>query len=315
MNNSLISQSNWSVFNKKDNSFKTFDNFIDFVSQLDGDTSPDLWVKWKEYSNQVVIATSDNYFKLYQHDYVSGMFWAHIRDVLGDIYREKFNILWDVYTIQKENYIYTIEKRQKLTVCKPNCIDFDKLLLNWSDTLRELEKRLYLDVIVLQIRDKIPEINEIHLIRNCVNKYADYGLTESGDIVLLDDSDWFLAPIDKEGNWLNLKWDSYEVIIDDGTFIFAPEGFYNQSSLRHSDEYVNKWQLFKKNESEEKCELNFNNIRENMLKTNIKLISTQELPKEKILTYDNERDYANIDFEQILDHKSYKHLNQYKHNN
>lgn len=293
----VVLASNWTPFIKSDESFNTFNNFLDFVSQLDGDTSPDLWVKWKEYSNQVVIATSEHYYKLYQHDYVSGMFWSQIRDVLGEIYREKFHILWDVYTIQQNNYIYSIEKRQKLTVCEPNRVDFGKLLLKWSTVLQELEKRLYLDVVSMQLQDKIPELAEIHLIRDCVNKYADYAITENEEIILLDDADWFLAPTDKNGNWLNLKWDAYEVIIDTGTWLFAPEGYYTQSNLRHSNERVNKWQLFKASQSEDKCELNFNNIRENMLKTNVKLLSTQTLPKEKILTYDNERDYLKIGHE------------------
>ena len=283
MSNELILNSEWTPFLTEDRASVTFDKFLDLIKQLDNNTSPDLWTKWKNYANQVVIETPNYYFKLYEDDYLCGSFWSLIRSTLAEIYREKFNILWDVNIIKNYGKIYTLEKRQKLTVCNQNYISYVDLLIDWSYTLQELEKRLLLSEICQQLQPYIHGLAGLKLIRNCINKYADYAITEDKHIILLDDSDWFIAMTDEKGNWLDSKFKGYNIISSLGETVFGPEGYFDRNSITKHEETANKWQIYVENIKTEKIEKLLFDQREQMLKDNISLISNQKLlPGQKI---------------------------------
>ena len=281
---------NWQPFNTETKSSYTFNQFIDVVKTLDNDTSPDVWVKWKNYSNQVVIETPNYYYKMYQNDLQAGTFLVEIREALGKIYRENFGIIWNIKNIIKDNIIYTIEQREKLEVCNENNIDYNDMFLQWSKTLQLLEKNLIFPEICEQLKGKIKDIYYLKLIRDCVNKYDDYALTKDGHVVLLDDADWFISIVDKDGNWLSPKFDYYKIITLTGEHIFAPQEFFERNILNHINEPVNKWHIFLNNEKHKPQPLDFFNQREKMLANNIKLFTTGKLlsPKETLyITYDD----------------------------
>lgn len=291
MPNSLLNVAEWTPFLTENRASITFDKFLDLIKQLDNDTSPDLWTKWKNYANQVVIATPNYYFKLYEDDYLCGSFWSLIRSTLAEIYREKFNILWDVSIINQNGKIYTLEKRQKLAVCNQNHISYADLLIDWSNTLQELEKRLLLPEICQQLQPYIPGLMKLKLIRNCINKYADYAIIENKHIILLDDSDWFIAMIDEKGNWLDSKFKGYNIISSLGETVFGPEGYFDKTSITRHEEPANKWQIYIENIKTEKIEKLLFDQREQMLKDNISLISNKKLlPGQTIKFLNQEED-------------------------
>lgn len=285
MTNNLTLTSDWTPFLAEDRASTKFDKFLNVVKQLDDDSSPDLWTKWKNYTNQVVIGTPNYYFKFYEDDYASGTFFAEIRLKLAEIYREKFGIVWDVVKIDDNGLVYTFERRQKLTVCEPKDISYADLLLNWSYTLQELEKRLLLPELCQQLQPYIPELAEVKLIRDCINKYMDYAITEDGNIILLDDADWFLALVDKDGRWMHSKHRGYNVYSILGDTIFAPSKYFERVSVCRADELENKWNLFMENESMDKIERQLFDWREQMLMNNIKLITTQQVLPSSDITY------------------------------
>jgi hypothetical protein len=298
MSNNLEIISNWTPFSSNDRASVTFNRFLDIIKQMDNNTSPDIWMKWKNYANQVVIETPNYYFKLYEDDYLCGSFWSKIRLELAEIYKNKFGILWEVNKIDANGKIYTLEKRQKLTLCTSSYISYTDLLLNWSYTLQELEKRLLLPEICEQLKPSIPELSNIKLVRNCINKYSDYAITEQNDVVLLDDSDWFLALVDKDGKWLNSKFRGYNIISELGETLFAPEGYFEQGNQTRHEEYCNKWQIYVENISTDKLENTFFDQREQMLKNNIALITTQQaLPNRDIIYFNEQEDLFRIGHE------------------
>ena len=295
MTNDVTVHSEWTPYLTEDRASVTFDKFIDLVKNLDENSSPDLWTKWKNYTNQVVIGTPNYYFKFYEDDYTSGTFFAEIRLKLAEIYREKFGIAWDVFKVEENGLVYTLERRQKLTVCEPFDISYADLLLNWSYTLQELEKRLLLPELCQQLQPYIPELAEVKLIRDCINKYKDYAITEDKNIVLLDDADWFLALVDKNGKWLRSKHRGYNVYTILGDTIFAPSKYFERVSVCRADETENKWLIFMENENMEKIERTLFDWREQMLLNNIQLISKQKLlPNQKIMCFDSEQNIPKI---------------------
>lgn len=295
MANDLTLASDWTPFLTEDRASITFDCFLDLIKQLDENSSPDLWVKWKNYANQVVIETPSYYFKLYEDDYLCGSFWSLIRSTLSEIYREQFGILWDVNVIHNDGKIYTLERRQKLPLCTPNLLSYADLLINWSYTLQELEKRLLLPEICMQIQPYIPELAELKLIRNCINKYADYAITEQGKVVLLDDSDWFIAMVDKNGKWIKSKFRGYDIMSSLGETIFGPEGYFEKGSTTRHEEPFDKWQIYVENITVDKIETELFNQREQMLKDNIMLIANQKLlPGQTIKCFDSADDLLRI---------------------
>lgn len=290
MGNDLVKNSYWTPFLTESNSSYTFNQFIDLIRKLDNDTSPDIWTKWKNYANQVVIETPHYFYKIYQSDVGVGSFYALIREKLAEIYRDEFHIHWDVKTIYKDDYIYQFEQREKLQVCDESVISFDDLMINWSKTLQLLEDKLILPKIAAQLKDKIPQLDSLKLVRDCVNKFEDYAITKDGNIVLLDDSDWFIGIIDEDNDWISSQFNAYPILTKEGERLFAPQKYLEKlkygTLINCTGDMMNKWTIIYMNKTtdEKKTILDFCNDRERMISENIKVLKTGTyLPNDKKL--------------------------------
>ena len=268
MENELTS---WIPFNTPTN-IHTFDECIELIETLEESKNQDLWVKWKDSANQIVVGTENYYYKIYQVGISAGSFASEIREELGKIYREEFGLLWNIKTIVKDNSIYQVEQREKLKVCSPDDMSFTDLFINWSKTLEKLEDRLILDKITAQIN--MPGLHKLKLVRDCVNKFEDYAITKDGRIVLLDDADWFLATVDKDDNWFSTQCKVYDIITLTGEKVFGPIDLFNKDNVRLANEKINKWNIFVTTLKADEAELEFRSIREQMLYDNIKVLST-----------------------------------------
>lgn len=268
----------WLPFNTETNASGAFNQFIDLIQNLDNNTSPDLWFKWKNHAQQVVIETPNYYYKLYQNLYSSGEFLAQIREAIGKVYREQYGILWNTKHIIQDGFIYTIEQREKLQVCNPDIISYDDMFLGWSETLKLIEKELIFPEISIQLRNKIKDLHEIKLVRECINKYIDYAITKDNKIVLLDDADWFIALTDKDGDWINASFNTYDILTLLGEKTFAPSNYFDiKDRLDSVNKQVNHWMIFSKQTDSTK---NLNNLKsktEQMLTDNIKMLTTGKL--------------------------------------
>ena len=288
-NEIVLKNDNWELFRLNDNQLY-FNQFVETVKSLDNNTSPDLWTKWKSDSNQIVIETPNYYFKIYNDEFTTGEFNSLIREKLAEIYREDFGILWNVKTIYQDNKLYQIEQREKLQVCSQDIISYDDLFLNWSNTLKKLEKKLALDKITKQLQRNIYNLKEIKLVRECVNKFADYAITKNGDIVLLDDADWFFELVDNDNKWLSNKFTSYHILTSIGDRVFVPENFYEvvaNKDINYINILSNKWIITRQNDELLNTEQNLRDLREQMLFDNIQVLSSGKKLENKCL-YDND---------------------------
>lgn len=280
MSNELI---NWIPFSVETTRLKNFNQFLDIIKKIDPLTSLDSWVKWKDDSHQLVVGTKDYYYKLYQTDIQSGSFFVKIREELANIYQDLYNIHWVVKTVYQQNQIFQIEQREKLKVCDKN-IPFEKILLGWNKTLELLEERLLLDKILKQLPLNIQQkVSKIKLIRDCMNKYDDYAITNNNEIILLDDADWFLAFVDKNGNWISSKSNIFSVISSIGETFLAPFDLYERNLLNLANEEVNRWNIFISDINLEKTQKQLISMREEFISNNIKILTTNKYANEILL--------------------------------
>lgn len=255
--------------------------FISAIQLLDLNPNLNGALRWKNYDHQVVIKTKDYYYKVYTIDQKGDKFFEKIREKLAEIYRDLYGIHWLVKTIESNGVYYQVEQREVLEVCTPSMISFEELLLKWSKTLEILEEKLRLDLTVKDIQEFYPDVHKLKIVRDCVNKFPDYAMTQEGEIILLDDSDWFIAMVDKEGNWLSKKPLSVDVMSIIGDSFFAPiHMFDNQSPLEAStNERISQWNIFSKRTI---CKPNMDLLKSNrdiMLEENIKLLSLGKIEK------------------------------------
>lgn len=256
--------------------------FISNIIEFEG-KNPDNLYKWKEYDSQVVIRSDNYFYKIYQTSYTTQFFCA-IREAIAKIYRERFGILWNTQTIyDKENAsIYQIEQREKLEVCTPENISYEELFLDWSNTLELVEKELGLKEIELQLREYFPQMQRLKIVRDCVNKFEDYAM-KNGKVVLLDDSDFFLAMVDKEGNWINPIQNVITVTYRGDDILFAPFDFFTSKieddALSFLGNKSYEWMLFYhsgKIGDTQKFISNLKSLRHSMLEQNIKMMVTKQ---------------------------------------
>ena len=259
----------------------TTNKFINAIKLVDANQSLQGALEWKNYDNQVVIKTNKYYYKVYTIDQKSDKFFEKVREKLAEIYRNLFGIHWIVKTIECNDIYYQVEQREVLNVCNPTMISFEELLLNWSKTLDILEEKLKFNIITKEIQQIYPDVHKLKIIRDCVNKFPDYAMTNNGDIVLLDDSDWFIAMVDKDGNWLSKKPIVVDIVSIIGESFFAPITICSGTSPSETmtDKEVTKWNIFNPNVVE-KPNLNLlKSNRETMLEENIKLLSLGKIEK------------------------------------
>lgn len=180
-------------------------------------------IKWKSYNNQVVIE-SDNYFYKVYEEFNNGIgpFNSLVRRFLAEEYRS-LGINWKLITFERDGKIFDFEQREKLHVLKPEEMAFDDVLISFSDILERLEKDLEFPSIIAQLRQEetFSNLEYLKLARFCVNKHLDYG-TYDGQVVLLDDADWIICPLDIKGNTILAdKNVSLPIVTSYGNFIFT----------------------------------------------------------------------------------------------
>lgn len=275
---------NWNQFitDDPDSNSQKFKQFIDIIQSINDNTSPDLWVKWKNYAYQVVIETPAYFYKIYQEDPVSGEFIVKVRNELAKIYSEQYGIHWKVITVENNGYIYQIEQREKLQVCSEDIITFDDLFLNWYKTLELLEKALFLDELPKQLKYKLPELDKLKLIRDCSNKFPDYAIKD-GHVILLDDADWFICMVDKKGQWLRPQYNIFPIITLDGEKYLTPLNVFEMNMIEIRTA-IDKWMIITDStRGLEKRYRDFYNARDKMLSENIQVLTTGKLLDNKML--------------------------------
>ena len=251
----------------------TQDKFINCIRCVLPNLRPGKLTKIKDYSHQVVIETDQYFYKVYEDPIETGTFTLEIRKHLAKIYND-LNIHWKIYHFIKDGYIYTIEQRQILPVCTQSisCIE---LLKRYKKIHDQLEKALRLDYITIQLKEEwhgLENLYKVKLLRDCMNKPDDYGIGPNNEIVLLDDADWILVLIDKEGNTLSYKdlWQKVLTPIGYLTFAQNKENLYKRFTCL--DENSSSFYLFDDKELENKCnKLKF--LRQAVLEENVKLLN------------------------------------------
>ena len=268
------------------------DNFSQLLATIATEWDEDSpLLKWKSHDNHVVVQTDQYFYKMYQKDISAGTFPALIRESLAKVYRERLGLTWNIHSKIVGNTIYQIEQRQKVKVLTDRDIDFRDVLAKWSITLKMLEDALQMNKLKLQLIDQVPNFYNLKLVRDCVNKFDDYGITDSGDVVLLDDCDWFLAPIDKNNKWTTHQFGCYDVDLLGHHFSFVPNHWKvgaKYSSLVHLDEQCSKWTLLKGIEGEDKHTSVMKSLRDRMLDGNIDVLINPQNSNNTIIAIDEE---------------------------
>ena len=277
MNEIAILDHNWIPFSADNN---TFQQFIGIIESFD-ETNATNWIKWKNsIPNQVVIETSNYFYKIYQTKTNDDMFIRYIRHALAKLY-QSYGVYWKIVDINQGDFIYQIEQREKLQVCSPDLLTYNELLLNWKVIADQLEQEMRLSYVTDQINE-IDHICQLKLIRDCINKYEDFGI-KNGQVFLLDDSDWFLAPIDENGDWSSLYGKPYPIISVIGAeSVFEPQHTkfdLSADKIKLLEEYSKpekQWMIrpIINKQHKEFLEYNFATAKDHHIADNIRLLVT-----------------------------------------
>lgn len=300
MTTELSVKNNWNSIDELLDKQNQFRLAIQFIKSLDPSNDLNLWVKWKNYNNQVVIKTPEYYYKVYVSDIEHGMFSSIIREELGKIYREDFGLIWNVTRVIDNSVMYIIEQREPIQHVDDSIINYEHLLLNWGRTLLKLEERIGLPYVLKQIKEVFPNVEQLKLIRDCYSKYNDYGLID-GKIVLFDDADWFLCLVDKNGNRIIDKNQYIDVTLKTGEFKFSNVHCNPWSMPIRVDELCGEWWLYFPTQGSDKSIIDFRNDRQVMIDSSIKLLSSmEELPyneKQNILPIKKQPELLGVSYE------------------
>lgn len=178
--------------------------------------------RWKNHDHQVVIKTDDCYYKIYQQpDDGAPTFNSKIREAFAAVYTQQLGIKWNIKTVQTSTGTYQVEQRQPLNVC-PESHNFTTVFADYTNILKSVESILCLDQLTEQLKKHIPSLSSIRLVRSAYNKHDDYAYTDDNRVVLLDDSDFFLAMIDQDGQWMERKAEFYSVELFGTNCTFCP---------------------------------------------------------------------------------------------
>lgn len=162
-------------------------------------------VKFKSHDNQVVINSPEYFYKIYMKNSQLDAFTKLVRQTLGEIYEEEYDLHWKVLERTDDNVTLQIEEREKVEVCQG--YSETKLLEVLNDIIKKIETKFdNFNFIKQYLKKHLPIIYtryDIHLIRDCIIKNLDYGITKDGRIILLDDADWKLVFVDKETSELS----------------------------------------------------------------------------------------------------------------
>lgn len=243
---------------------------VNAICKLD-DSDVNSWVKWKSYQHQIVVQTDEYYYKVYNEDIKYGSFNLTIRRAFAELYNS-WGIVWDLHT-EITDQILTIERRQKLDL--PTC-DFEQTFNLYRSELPIVEKSLKFDNIGLQLSEQLGQRVRLRLVRDCINKNADYAIYNN-HCVLLDDADFFIALVDTGNNWLNLPFNIYHIFIDSQEYILAPHNLFNVDAIANVSELINKWWIFDSAVSSGDIRLMLNAMRDHSILDNIKYLCGEQV--------------------------------------
>ena len=200
------------IFDKIFDQLKKAKNNIDYVEIVKGFINDKLLIE-KYYANDKYAWFSlegDKYnYRVYIDFVDNGKYLLEIRKCLSDIYKT-YGIHWEISYEIDDYRIFTIEEREKLTICNEDIFTCDNLLLNWKETLDVLSIKLGFKDILNQIKNSITtykriDIRNLVLIREGLINANEYAITPNGKIILLEDLDFVFCLTDYKGKVITLK--------------------------------------------------------------------------------------------------------------
>lgn len=280
--NEILSKCN--IFNKNI-------DYINFVKELeDEDIILDKYYANK-YGSRIYVSTNKYNYRIYIDYKDYGMYLLEIRKKLSEIYKG-YGVFWNIYYAFGENYIVTIEEREKLKVCCENDFTCDELLLNWKRTLDKLSEELKFSEILKQIRDKITSYKKIEvymlvLIKDGVVNASDFAITSNSNVVLLEDYEFSFCLTNYKGELIPFHGLFLDVDTTCGIMTF---------SLKHRTVfYKNYNRLY---DCQEKFFLYDNPCKNDYLKDNVFYYDDSLKSQIRIFT-DNEKNEAKYEIEYI----------------
>lgn len=182
--------------------------------------------KFKEIANQVVVETKDFYYKLYIDYGDQGKYLLEVRKKLAEIY-ERYGVHWKILYSNCKGRIITIEQREKLKLCDYN-ISCAELLKNWKKTIDLLRYELKFADIIKQIKEKseaveLEHAKDILILKESLIKPKDYAYAPNGNIILLDDADFFLSIVDTNCELISKKNLNVDIETTCGTMCFCSQ--------------------------------------------------------------------------------------------
>lgn len=257
------------------NNSLTLQSCQEYIKNIDN--SNIISTKWKCSQNQAVFQTQNYFYKIYKNSYMED-FFIYIRQQLGKIYRQKYNIQWQIVLIKTPDSIFQIQKREKLKIASKDIISMQQLIKNWGNILKQLQKRLKLDLICKQLRQyqNFKDISQLLLIRDCANNYNDYAILQNGQIILLDDTSFFIAMINEKGQWLYKHNQMIQCLTKYGNRVFTMNKYVNDINhdIRHLNDKINKWNLYNFDYYNKKInKATLVNMRDKIIQNNIKILN------------------------------------------
>ncbi len=252
----------------------TIDGAMNAISVLEDHTETSLspvGVKLRSYTNQVVIATDEFVYKIYEIDAQKQAFDHMVRVALSEIYQE-LGLTWNLSSFKRDGRIFDFEQRQNLEVCNSNnCGGFENILLSISEIYKKVEQNLKFDEILKELkkRDEFSRVSQLKLSRTNFNKYNDYAMFGE-QAILLDDAEFCIVLLDEENEVLDIQTEcDIEVSTKLGHFLFKKfmdvdkQGGIYVSIPNCVDQIFHAWKLVSMDESYENtlaCNTMFNSL-------------------------------------------------------
>lgn len=190
--------------------------------------------------NLVLHVKSNNfYYKIYKDRYSCDLFYQ-IRENIAKYYNQTYNIIWQIKTIFNKNYIYQIQKREILKVCKnekkQTLINVQKQILKKAQQNLFIKK--YIQFLKIKNPDEFNNLKNVKLIRDQFIKNSDFAYKDD-NIILLDDNDFAFVFIDNNNNIMQPKINYFEIYTTKG-IKYLKNLYYIYWQIINIDFYFNK---------------------------------------------------------------------------
>lgn len=236
----------------------------------------------KRGENSIVIEGKNHFYKIcaINEPDQTYHFELLINATFAKEYR-KLGLDWEIHSERINDHLFTIERREKLTVAKSSDYKIEDLQRRSSEIKARVEQKLELALSLAQIRQtgKFQNINSIVLARDSNEQLDDFAIY-SDHIIQLGNSSWFLAPINNFNNWDRLQFAFVEPIsLSYGNYYFADYNIFNENRESVSSIYdiTQKWWLFPTSVGDIYHTSEYLRTElEQMLKTNSKILVTKE---------------------------------------